>query len=399
MTTNLVGSRAVKRDASDLSPRDPEAFFRELNDLTKRVYADRQPDDVAHFRRIQRIGRGFSLLGYATAWLTINPISALALALGSSARWMIVAHHVLHKGYDAYPHTSADKPSVVFGRGARRFIDWCDWIPVSSWKHEHNTMHHYRLGEPYDPDVPETNLQWLAAARIPQFIKYVALALVAFTWKWSYYGPSTIQSQMRKRTDAPVPFEPLAPSTWNPIHPTGRKVWAQSWMPYAIVRLGLLPLAFLPLGRHAWLMVLINTLIAEALTNLHTFFVIVPNHAGDDLVRFRNAPSERNELRLRQILGSVNYRTGGDANDFLHGWLNYQIEHHLWPDLSLRQYQRCQPELKALCEKHGILYTQQSIFRRIRKMAENVTGASQMINVDSVDVSIPSAPAPRNSAA
>jgi hypothetical protein len=31
--------------------------------------------------------------------------------------------------------------------------------------------------------------------------------------------------------------------------------------------------------------------------------------------------------------------TGSDANDFLHGWLNYQIEHHMFPDLSMLSYQ------------------------------------------------------------
>ncbi len=52
----------------------------------------------------------------------------------------------------------------------------------------------------------------------------------------------------------------------------------------------------------------------------------------------------------------------------MHGWLNYQIEHHVWPDLTLRQYQRAQPRLQALCEKYGIPYVQESVFRRFRKM-------------------------------
>merc|ERR1712070_283632 len=32
---------------------------------------------------------------------------------------------------------------------------------------------------------------------------------------------------------------------------------------------------------------------------------------------------------MRQVTSSVNFRTGGDLNDFMHGWLNYQIEHTL----------------------------------------------------------------------
>jgi hypothetical protein len=37
----------------------------------------------------------------------------------------------------------------------------------------------------------------------------------------------------------------------------------------------------------------------------------------------------------------VNFNTGSDANDYLHGWLNYQIEHHMFPDLSMLSYQVC----------------------------------------------------------
>jgi cytidylate kinase len=45
------------------------------------------------------------------------------------------------------------------------------------------------------------------------------------------------------------------------------------------------------------------------------------------------------------VVSSANFRTGGDYNDFWHGWLNYQIEHHVWPNLSALSYQRGQAEV------------------------------------------------------
>ena len=61
-------------------------------------------------------------------------------------------------------------------------------------------------------------------------------------------------------------------------------------------------------------------------------------------------------LILSQVITSVNFRTGNgeggkvhgfraDLNDFLHGWLNFQIEHHLWPQLSMLSYQKAAPEV------------------------------------------------------
>jgi len=59
------------------------------------------------------------------------------------------------------------------------------------------------------------------------------------------------------------------------------------------------------------------------------------------------------EFYLRAVIGSVNFKTGGDVNDFMHGWLNYQIEHHMFSDMSMLTYQRMAPEMKLLCEKYA----------------------------------------------
>ena len=81
---------------------------------------------------------------------------------------------------------------------------------------------------------------------------------------------------------------------------------------------------------------------------------------------------------VRQIIGSVNYAAGTDPIDFSHGWLNYQIEHHVWPDLSMLQYQRGAPRLKAICEKHGVPYVQENVFERTRKTIDIMIGKSSM---------------------
>jgi fatty acid desaturase len=48
---------------------------------------------------------------------------------------------------------------------------------------------------------------------------------------------------------------------------------------------------------------------------------------------------------------SVNYKTGSDLNDFMHGYLNYQIEHHIWPDLTMLSYKKAQPLVKKVRAK------------------------------------------------
>ena len=95
-------------------------------------------------------------------------------------------------------------------------------------------------------------------------------------------------------------------------------------------------------------------------------------------IAFTTPVANRNEFYVRQIIGSSNYRCGSDLNDFMHGWLNYQIEHHLWPDLSMRQYQQVQPRVKALCEKYDIPYVQESVFTRFVKLWKILLGVESM---------------------
>jgi fatty acid desaturase len=144
------------------------------------------------------------------------------------------------------------------------------------------------------------------------------------------------------------------------------------------MRFVLFPSLFLPLGVEAATFVLINSVLAELLTGLHTFIIVVPNHAGEDVHRFDRPPTDRAEFYVRQVLGSTNFRTGGELNDFLHGYLNYQVEHHLWPDASPLLYQMAAPHLREICARHGVPYLQESVWVRLRKMVAIAVGTASM---------------------
>ncbi len=165
---------------------------------------------------------------------------------------------------------------------------------------------------------------------------------------------------------------------FNPLTSIGRDVWLRCLVPYVLARFVVIPLLFLPLGGRAAFCVLLTSIMGEFWTNLHAFIVILPNHAGEDLYRFDGPISDRADFYLRGVIGSVNYRTGGDLNDFLYGFLNYHIEHHLWPDLPLLRYQQAQVRLKRLCEQYGIPYVQENIFRRFNHMVMIITGEKNM---------------------
>jgi fatty acid desaturase len=125
--------------------------------------------------------------------------------------------------------------------------------------------------------------------------------------------------------------------------------------------------------------VLCNLFLAEISTNIHSFIIIGPNHSGDDLYRFdTHVTPKSGEFYLRQIISSSNYTAGNDFIDFLQGWLNYQIEHHLFPDLSMLQYRYAMPMVKKVCLKHSIPYVQENVFIRLAKTIDIMTGKTSM---------------------
>lgn len=61
--------------------------------------------------------------------------------------------------------------------------------------------------------------------------------------------------------------------------------------PYLIGHFFLLPLPCLLLGTGAYVNAIISLILAEILTNLHSFTVIATNHCGDDLYKFQSGCS------------------------------------------------------------------------------------------------------------
>ncbi len=357
-------------------------FFEELDALGKQIRADLSDDDLRHLKRIERLGRTATAAGWATSWMGPNLVSAGLLAAGRSVRWTCVAHHISHNGYSKVPDVPPRYTRKGFAVGWRRFVDWFDVIEPGGWHAEHNRLHHSRLGENADPDLVERNLDWLRDSDMPLVAKYSLILAMASAWKWIYYAPNTLQeafaAEARRSQQTHERVSPKDLRAWGPHHPAGRRLVGRSLLPYALWNFVVIPGAFLPLGPLASASAASNSLLAEWLTNLHTFLIITTNHAGDDMWAFEEQPSDINDFHLRQILGSVNYRTGGDLNDMMHGWLNYQIEHHVWPDLTMLQYRKVQPKLKALCERHGVPYVQESVWTRLRKTVDVMTGKADM---------------------
>jgi len=364
-----------------LSSIDYEAFARDVMALRKEVEADLGERDIRHMAKMERWGRLCTLAGYATAWIAPNPLSVLLLSQGNVARWTIVMHHLSHRALDRVPGAPEHRKSKQFAAGMRRYIDWLDWMLPEAWHLEHNVLHHYHTSEPEDPDRVTDSAAFIRESDLPLWAKYGIVALFMGTWRLSYFAPTTFQALLarrRRRAGEAPPEDPRYIDAFNLLLPEGREFWRRCVLPYGLTRFGLIPALFLPLGPLAFGSVLANSVAAEVVANVHSFVLIVPNHTGADLYSFEDRYTDRAEYFVRQAAASTNYNGGSDLSDFLHGFLNYQIEHHLFPDLPPLRYREIQPRVKAICEKHGVPYVQESVLLRIWKTLDVLVGKSSM---------------------
>jgi len=356
-------------------------------------------EDFQHLLKLERWGRAATLSGFfliyvitalevsmglgSIAFWILGTIAAVLIGVGNVARWADVTHPILHGAYDKVPNIPKQYTKSGYARGNNRYIHWLDWIKPEAWEYEHNIMHHYHLGEDDDPDNVERNMQWLINSKTPMWLRRLFVYVFAATWKFTYYAPNTLRilenKERRKRREPELEDYELSPFTKN-----GADLWQNYYAPYILVKFVLLPLLFLPLGTGAVFSTLIILLMAEAYANLHSFLVIVPNHSAGDIYQFSEPHKSQGEFYLRQIMGSVNYNTGTDLIDFSQGFLNYQIEHHLFPNIPHSYYQKMQPLVKEVCRKHNLEYRQDSVWKRIGMTVDLMVGKTKLLKIDGI---------------
>lgn len=377
---------------------DKEQLQIDIDNIKKTLGTPSQ-EDFEHLLKMERWGRVATILGYAfiVVMSILNMkydigmftnvlmvlVSAISIAVGNVSRWANVTHPILHGAYDKIPNIPQRYTSKYYALGKRRYIDWLDWIKPDAWAYEHNVMHHYHLGEDDDPDNVENNLKWLTTSNVPMWLRYVIIYAFASLWKIAYYAPNTLRIlDNKERKKAKLPENKIY--EWNPFKKNGFLLWKDYILPYTLVNFIAIPLLFIPFGWGAVFTALLVTIIAELIANFHSFTVIVPNHSAGDIYRFDTPHKTQGEFYLRQIMGSVNYNTGTNLIDFMHGWLNYQVEHHLFPNLPLSQYQKMQPIVKEICKKHNLEYRQESVFKRAYMTIELMVGKAQLLRVEGV---------------
>ncbi|MFC4960392.1 fatty acid desaturase family protein [Streptomyces mauvecolor] len=116
---------------------------------------------------------------------------------------------------------------------------------------------------------------------------------------------------------------------------------------------------------------LVFALMHHALFGLHLGMTFAPNHKGMEMPD-PNDPGDSGWGHLRrQVLTSRNVR-GGFLTDWFLGGLNYQIEHHLFPNMPRPHLRLAQPMVRAHCAALGVPYAETSLTDSYRQALEHM---------------------------
>jgi fatty acid desaturase len=97
-------------------------------------------------------------------------------------------------------------------------------------------------------------------------------------------------------------------------------------------------------------------LVQQGLFGLYLGCSFAPNHKGMPTL----TEAEELDFLHRQVLTSRNVR-GSRLVDFVLGGLNYQIEHHLFPNMPRPNLRHAQPLVREFCQQHQIDYSEASL--------------------------------------
>ena len=108
-------------------------------------------------------------------------------------------------------------------------------------------------------------------------------------------------------------------------------------------------------------------IVHQALFGLIVGSAFAPNHKGMLVV---DEDEEMDFLR-RQVLTSRNMRAH-PVTDFWFGGLNYQIEHHLFPNMPRKNLKEAQKIVKAFCIGHSIPYHETGVIQSQREILQSL---------------------------
>ena len=217
------------------------------------------------------------------------------------------------------------------------------------WVDTHNRHHANPNHEERDPDIGDGVLAFTTAQAAK---RHGALSrFIARRQAWLFFPLLTLEG-ISLHVDSVVA---VRTGRFRSARGGSRRYEAIGLIVHLVLYVGLLLLVMSPEKAIAFVGV------HQAVWGVYMGCTFAPNHKGMAIIE----PGEKLDFLRRQVLTSRNVR-GGLLTDFALGGLNYQIEHHLFPNMPRASLRHAQPLVRAHCAAIGIPYCETSLINSYR---------------------------------
>ncbi|CAB0542539.1 fatty acid desaturase family protein [Corynebacterium diphtheriae] len=338
-----------------LSDADIEEIGRRLDQIKAEVTQSLGARDVAYIKRLIRTQRSLEAAGrFALLFAGNKKCWWLGTGLLSTAKILEnleIGHNVLHGQWDWM--NDPEIHSTTW--------EWDIVCPSSQWMHSHNFVHHtYTNVLGMDNDVGYGILRvtrdrkWTALHAFQPAVNTVLAAM--FQWAVGYYDVE-LGRYLTKRAD----WNDTKDKFWETTNKAGRQL-ARDYVFYPA------------LAGKAFPQAVKANAVANLVRSVWAYSVIFCGHFPDEAETFTKEQfknEDHNQWYLRQMLGSANFY-GGKLLTIMSGNLNYQIEHHLFPDMPSNRLAEVGEKVRALCDEFDLPYNVDSFPAQLFKVQKTL---------------------------
>ncbi len=260
--------------------------------------------------------------------------------------------HIGFIAHDAGHKAITDKPAVnnIIGLLSMTFVNGISW---SYWFDQHN-KHHKDPNHPEDPDA-----NYLMAAFDEEQVKKKNKLLRFFIKHQSILF-------------VPMHFLTTYSMTVNSVIHSIKKKKAMTFAEIALILLHFTFWIVIPGIFIGFWYAVIFYVIASFLRSIYFSMVFVPNHVGMPMLK----PDANLTFLEKQVVTARNI-TPSLLKDFVFGGLNYQIEHHLFPNIPRKHLRKSREIVKNFCQKARLRYEEvgfakcyKDIFSHVHKISK-----------------------------
>jgi linoleoyl-CoA desaturase len=348
----------------DITEDALDELGRELDAIYDSTIADLGEADERYIRRLIKAQRSLALgsrivmlAGAAvrgrrshrtprrrTASTVLGAVGMVGLGVAKVVENMEIGHNVMHGQWDWM--RDPDINSVTW--------EWDNVCPSDQWKHGHNVVHHTWtnvLGK--DRDIGYEIMR--VTPKQPWNPVYLAQPLYNTLLGWLFeWGVGVHEVDFIKLAGGTAEQRANELQTLKGVGAKAARQVAKDYVLWpALAGPGFVPVLMANVG-------------ANLIRNLWTYMIIFCGHFPQGVYVFDEADVEgetRARWYVRQLLGSANIRGSRTFHVFA-GNLDYQIEHHLYPDMPSNRYQQVAPRVRALCARYGLPYNSARLTRQ-----------------------------------